>query len=399
MPRKTNFTANGNDYYRTTRTIGKNADGKPIRKQFLGKSKKEAEQKRDEYMAGLNQGLSVGYDKATFAKSFEHWLKHVHRHSIGLATYDKYSRFHRLYIADCGLAGMRLIDVTAANVQGCYNALMDVTTARNVHQIHKLLKIFFKYCIKADILLRNPLIAVELPKLPKQTETNTALSDTDIEKLVRACQEDIKHFPYVFDIFTGLREGELFALRVRDFDLTDSMITVNKSARYLSVDGKYKPVLTDTKTDASIRRVPIIAEIMTMLEIHLANVAQMLKRLDMFPADGNFLAFPSATGKYREQANFLQAFKRLCAQIGIEKGCTVHSLRHTYCTILARQGVSLLDASRLMGHSNINVTAKIYSHVSDDDKKNAVKKLASYFLSYTHDGNFYTPIYAKVFDS
>ena len=67
MPKKTNFSVNGSNYYRVTATVGKNPDGSPIRKQFYGDSKKAAEQKRDEFLAGLRQGLSVDYQKNTVA--------------------------------------------------------------------------------------------------------------------------------------------------------------------------------------------------------------------------------------------------------------------------------------------------------------------------------------------
>jgi integrase len=220
------------------------------------------------------------------------------------------------------------------------------------------------------------LLAVELPKISMQSETNTALADADIEKLVHACREDMKYFPYAFIVFTGLRAGELLALKFSDIDLKAEMISVNKSVKYLNVDGEYKPLLSETKTPSSVRRIPILAEIKPLLLEHIRLVRQASRVLSI---RGDFLLFPSATGTYREQNNFLQAFKRLCDKLGIEEGRTIHSLRHTFCTILARQGVSLLDASRLMGHSNVNITAKIYSHVSDDDKKNAVQKLAAYF--------------------
>jgi len=266
--------------------------------------------------------------KATFGIAFEHWLKHVHRHSIGLSTYDKYSSQHRLYIANSGLSGMRLIDIRSANIQGYYNALLEKTTAKNIHKVDKLLRIFFKYCLKADILIKNPLLAVELPKIPAQSESpNTALTDND-------------------------------------------------SVKYLNVDGEYRVILSETETASSIRRVPIMAEIQELLHEH---INELRKGTNVLSITGDFLLFPSTTGTYREQNNIREAFKRLCRKIGIEKGQTMHSLRHSFCTILARQGVSLLDASRLMGHSNINITAKIYSHVSDDDKKSAVKKLSSYF--------------------
>lgn len=376
MPKKTNFSVNGSNYYRVTATVGKKPDGSPIRKQFYGDSKKAAEQKRDEFLAGLRQGLSVDYQKNTFCKAFEHWLNHVQRHSIGLSTYAKYETFYRLYISDCALAGMRLIDIKAANIQGYYNSLLEKTTAKNIHQLNKILKIFFKYCLKADILIKNPLLAVELPKTPNEPEKNTALSDSDIEKLVAACKEDIKYFPFVFACFTGLRAGELLALKYKDIDFKDGMISVNKSVKYLTVDGEYKPLLSEAKTVASIRRVPILEEIKPLLQAHILHIRGASRVLSI---KGDFLLFPSATGTYREQNNFLQAFKRLCDKLDIQEGCTIHSLRHTYCTILARQGVSLLDASRLMGHSNVSITARVYSHVTDNEKKNAVQKLAAYF--------------------
>ena len=61
MPRRTNVTINNSEYYRTTCTVGHKPDGSPIRKQFYGKSRKEAEVKRDEYMQGLKAGLNFGF--------------------------------------------------------------------------------------------------------------------------------------------------------------------------------------------------------------------------------------------------------------------------------------------------------------------------------------------------
>ena len=376
MPRKTNFTANGNDYFRVTATVGKNADGSPIRKQFYGSSKKEAESKRDEYLNGIRQGLTVGYDKTTFGVAFKHWLEHVQRPAIRISTYTKYETLHRLHIATGSLVGMCLIDIKAANIQEYYYAMLKTTTAKNVYHVNKLLAVFFKYCLEDNIIIRNPLLAVKLPEIPKSTDTNTALTDADIQKLVAACKEDIKYFPFVFATFTGLRSGELLALTFKDLDFKEGMINVNKTVKYLNVDGEFKPLVSEAKTVASMRRVPILKEIQGLLQAHIQNIRQANKILSI---TGDFLLFPSATGTYREHCNFLQAFKRLCARLGIEEGCTIHSLRHTFCTILARQGVSLLDASRLMGHSNVNITAKIYSHVSDNEKKSAIQKLAAYF--------------------
>ena len=390
MPRKKNITIKPKHkdksgevreyeykYFKSQATIGRDPEGKPIRKTFYGASKKEAENKRDEFLAGLKQGLAVDYQKTTFGNAFRNWLEHVHRGSIGHSTYVKYECFHRLYIAGCELSGMKLADIRAANIQGYYNALKNRTTLKNIHQVHKLLTVFFNYCVNSDILIKSPLLAVELPKLPmKDGNANTALSERDLGKLIKACREDLKYFPFLFAAFTGLRSGELRALNYSDIDLRKWKINVDKSVKYSTVDGVYKPILSETKTAASIRKIPILEPVQGLLIEHIKSVKEAMPTI---PFSGDFLLFPSYAGTYIEQNNFLDSYQRLCDRLGIRQGRTVHSLRHTFCTILARQGVSLLDASRLMGHSNTNVTAKIYSHVTDDDKKAAVDKLRIYF--------------------
>jgi len=377
MPKKTNITVNNRDYYRVTATIGKNADGKPIRKQFYGDSKKAAESKRDEYMAGLKKGLSVDYDKAVFGVVFKHWFEHIHRHAhnVSLSSYTRYEIIYRLYIADCALSGMRLISIKSSNIEAMYNSLK--TTPNNIHNINKLLKIFFNRCVEDGALIKNPLPAKEkLPEVIQSDLTNTALTDLDIKKLITAAKADIKHFPYVFACFTGLRAGELLALNYKDLDFKDDMISVDKSVKYFTIDGEYQPIVSRPKTKGSIRRVPILPEIKSLLLAHINHVRQLHKVISI---SGDFLLFPSDAGTYRDSGNFLKTFKRLCDKLDITEGCTVHSLRHSFCTMLARRGVSLLEASRLMGHSSVNTTANIYSHVSDDDKKIAVQELAAYF--------------------
>ena len=74
MAVKTNYEKNGNNYFRVTATIGKKSDGKPIRKEFYGKSKKEAETKKDEYLNNLKSGLNLDFDKITVGNLFHIWL-------------------------------------------------------------------------------------------------------------------------------------------------------------------------------------------------------------------------------------------------------------------------------------------------------------------------------------
>jgi len=377
MPAKTNMNNNGVQYFRVTAKIGTKLDGSPLRKQFLGKNKREANEKRDAYLAQIKNGLAVNFDKDDFGTAFKVWINDIYRPAVSTSSYNRFETDYRLRIAGCGLCGMRLVDIRTPNIQALYNGLLDTCTPSTVHSVHKVMRGFFKYASETDLIIKNPLKGVKLPAKEKKSDTNTALIDSDINKLKVAAREDMSNFIFLFAVFTGLREGEILALRHKDIDMEAGTITVNKAMKFLSVDGVYQPVEGSTKTDSSIRTVPILGEIKRLLKTHIAN--EMAKHLKLGkPFSKDSILFSSSVCTYREAANVLKQFKRLCNRLEIEQA-TFHSLRHTFCTLLAKQGVPLKTASVLMGHSDIGVTAKVYTHVDDTEKKKGIEKLAAYF--------------------
>lgn len=147
--------------------------------------------------------------------------------------------------------------------------------------------------------------------------------------------------------------------------------------KYLTVDGEYCPVLSTPKTGSSIRDVPILGEIQALLKLHIRQEKEKYFELGI-PFSEDCILFSSEACTYREGHNVRKSLIRLCKRLGMEE-TTFHSLRHTFCTILARQGVSLKAASVLMGHSDIAITAKIYTHVDKAELKKEIQKLSVYF--------------------
>lgn len=377
MPKKTNVEINGSNYFRVTSTIGKDSDGKPIRKQFYGSSKKEAETKRDEYLSNIKNGLSVDYDKALFGAVFKSWFENVLRPSVALSSYQRYETDYRLRIRDSELSNMRLIDIRATNIQIFYNDLMEKYSVSAVRCVHKIFSGFFSYCIKADLIIKNPLVAVEVPKDRKIQVDSGVLSRGDIKSLISASKDDSANFIFVFAVFTGLRQGELLALTHDDIDLESGLIRVNKSVGRFSVNSKYTTVLSTTKTQGSTRDVPILDELLPLLREYIRQEKLKCLRLgNSFSKENIF--FSSVYGTYMDPSNLRKRLNRLYEKLGIEQK-TFHVLRHTFCTILAEKGIPLKTASILMGHSDISVTAKVYTHVDTAEKRRGIDKLAEYF--------------------
>ena len=172
---------------------------------------------------------------------------------------------------------------------------------------------------------------------PRGTATKNGRSLTDAERLALLSALD-GHRGEIFCklmLYCGLRPSEAQALNWSDIDLEARTVTVNKS---LKPNGS----IGAPKTVSAYRVIPIPAHLVLTLKRNAS--------------DGNMF---SHNPKWRQ---------RMWNNIRKETGITanLYDLRHTYCTDLEKMGVPINIASRFMGHSNINITAKIYTHASTE---------------------------------
>jgi len=378
MARKTNVTINNRSYYRVTATIGKKTDGTAIRKQFYGSCRREAVEKRDEYMFQLKQGLCIGFDKRALVDAFKEWFEHVHAPTLSLSSISRYETLYRLRIQPSGFALIKLADVKALHIQMFYSSMLkDKVSANTVRKIHQLLCGFFAYCVNTDLIAKNPILAVEPPKERKMLTRRSCLEKTDVEKIVAHVKENMEDFIFVFAVLTGLRQGEILALTHEDINVENGFITINKSVNYLTVDGVYQAVLSTTKTVGSIRQVPLLENLKPMLLAHMEAEREKHTKKGIKFSDRSIL-FSSESCRYVDGRNLRKRLQRLYNRLGIES-TTFHGLRHTFCSVLAENGVNPKTTSELMGHSDTRTTLKIYTHVHKEEKKRGIATLASVF--------------------
>lgn len=391
MAVKTNTKINGQEYYRLRKTVGMDKDGEPIIKPFYGVSKKDAEKKRDEYLARKAQGLKITKQQS-LARAMYIWLWQIEKMSGNAGTtFMRYEGEYRNYIQDSDFGHSILDEIDKLAVQQFYNKLFqDGKSYSIIKNLNKPLSKFFRYCVEEGYLLRNPCKGIKFDAYKNQEEGIEDFEDGEDEGKVETFDgADIKKITYEiknkklrilarFALGTGLRVGELLALEKTDVAENVSVTKTLKLMKIFDSEAEFHYELKPKKpkTKKARRKVPIPAKLKNDLaELSKIRAEEKLKLGEAYQE--NNLLFPSETGTYIDSRNLLRSWERSLKQIGVPYK-KFHALRHTFATQLLKRGEDLLVVSRLLGHSTIKTT-EIYAHVVPEVKVAATEKLNELF--------------------
>lgn len=363
--------------YSVQLVIGMNPSGSPKRKTFYGHTMKEAEGKRAEYQENLRRGTLAANEKATFGEVAALWLiqKRGQLGEKGLKQYNRYK----------SIVENQLQPLHARRVKELKPADLDIILSEYAQEGKaKKTLIYYKqaasqimdYAIENDLAFRNVFAKV---KIPAATETERQpLTDEQIRLVVEHWEGHRAGVGALIMLYCGLRRGELIPLTWADIDLEKKALTVNKSVHTVSNTFIVKQ---GAKTEAGARVVDIPDCIIPALTRAKA-------------AAGGFLVFPGADGSmltnmgYKRLWESYMHYLNICAggrdrsrcnpEIVAMEPFTAHQLRHTYATMLYDAGVDAKSAQALMGHASLEMTLKIYTHMSQRKKADSIGKLNDY---------------------
>lgn len=377
MAKKTNCTKNGKDYYRISITIGRSSNGKLIRKEFYGSSKKEAEKKRDEYLNNINQGLDIDYNKKQLSESMILWLNEYVKISNKPSTYDRYLGIYNNYIDKSVLSNKVIESIKPMDIQIFYNSLYkSKKTSSTINTINKVLKSFFTFAFNQGYITNNPCIKgkVVIPgDLKSEAKEIEIFSDEDISKILNSKNNVLIKYLSIFSLATGMRRGECLGLQWKD--IYDDEVHIERSSKTVALYDensvkRYKSILQSPKTQKSKRVIPLPNSLKSILKDIRAIQAQN-KLLAGSSYIDNDLIFCTEIGKLLDDRNISRSFKRFLKSCDVEYK-NFHALRHTYATKQFELGVPLKTVSVLLGHSDIYITANRYTHVLKHHKEQSV---------------------------
>ena len=366
MAGKKNTVNNGHEYYRITRTIGhKMVDGKkvPIKKQFLGSSKGNAEKKYKEF---LEQQASLKYegerieDTATFSFRANEYIENVLKVSTRYAqgTKDLYEGAYRNHIQGTWLDEMCVKDIKASTIQRFYNEVP--VSKSTLKRISKFLSAFYKWMVLNEYST-NVLAAVEMPEKQdtKKHDEIIVWDDDTLHYLVSQNFDFRADFLIKLMSYSGMRIGECLGLKYGD--VWDDTIHVMRQYNL----GQIKPPKYNSKRD-----IPMHRDLIRAFDRHRKWHENEME-MNHYQTE---YVFTTSNGSMYDVGNLRRAFNRFYKRHGIEPK-NFHVYRATFCTQLCKAGVPLEVTSKLMGHKSLEVTAAHYALIHMETKQSAIEKL------------------------
>ena len=351
---------------------GHDANGKPIRRNVLGKTQAEV---RAKLRLAIEAAETLDVARAgeyTVEKWVRTWYELYSKPNIREKTQAYYETFINRHIIPI-LGGIKLEKLTGRDIQRMYNevrahgriraAQKDSNpgmSASYVRGLHMMMHNCLNRAVKERLILRNPTEDCIVPKVEK-TEMKI-LKPEDIGAYLKEADRRGVMAIFYLELCTGLRKGELTALLWEDLNVEAKTISVSKQAVGVKGGGVK---ITRPKTETSIRRIAIPQQVVDLL------AAEHEKH-----PDSPYLFTSPVTGKMYHPDSIVNLHKKILKGAGLEH-IRLHDLRHTFATLALQNGVDIKTVSGMLGHYDAGFTLRTYTHATDRMQEQAAATMGN----------------------
>lgn len=334
------------------------------------KKENEAKKALRAKLVEIDEGRYIEDTKLTVESYLKQWLE-THKTNIAPSTHLRYSEFCNTINGYLGKT--ELLKLTPIIIQKFYNTLIAETKLSNstIQKIHRCLNLALKQAVGWNMLNNNPCEHVKAPR-PDPVEIKVWDEDTAKYFLYEARSEDF-YMPIALALGTGMRLGEICALKWDCVDLKKGEIIVKRSVKKV----KGKLIFKEPKTKNSIRRISIANDLKDLLVFHKKKQDKIIEENEKYNDQGYVCAWED-DGRLFTPNYVSEKFQKILKNYDVPR-IRFHDLRHTYATILLLHDVPAKVVSEALGHSSIGITLDTYSHVLPNMQKAAAEKLNGLF--------------------
>jgi len=322
---------------------------------YTAETRKEAQKWVREIRNEMERGLTHEGARITFGEWLDEWLVSK-KHHVAVQTQSYYSQIIRDYIKPV-LGRIRLRELNARQIQRFYNVkVSEGVGLRTVQKTHTVIHASLNSARKFGIIPFNPDDATNPPK-PK-SKAMKFLNREQARKLLEVSKEtNDRYYPlYYLAVVTGMREGELLALKWENVDLNKGILNVIFNLKRIPGGGLE---IGKPKTESSIRSIKLGINTIEVLRSQKKNLENE-KENDYWQDEG--FIFPSSIGTAVDPSNLIKQFRKLLEKAGLPR-IRFHDLRHTAASLMLNNGIDVLVASQRLGHAKPSITLDVYGHL------------------------------------
>lgn len=355
--------------------LGRDGTGKQKIKAVYGKTEKEVKIKLKQIKEEMIKFDTPNLPKLTMSELLTSWQTTIKKYELKPSSYDRLEQTINNNITPY-IGYLQIASLTPQDIQQYINQLTDKGYSYStIKKAYNAVNASLKMAFERDYIRKNPCINIKLPKQIKHLKSDIEFfTDEEAEMIINAAtyryhtgRYMYKHgYAIVLLLNTGIRVGELLALKWQNVDLDNRQIYICETRGQVidREETEHRYIMADrsTKTQSSCRYVPINQKALQALE-YFKSLGYNSPYV-MANSNTNVVSYRNL---YKVMSNILERNK-------IKHG-SLHTLRHTFATHLFKNGVDVKIISELLGHSDISITYDIYTHVIQSQKKKAVDVL------------------------
>ncbi len=306
---------------------------------------------------------------------FRHYLE---TKEISESTKVNYRYAWKCHVED-SIGQYKVVQVLPSDIKKLYSGLSQKGLAKSsIKRIHNLLHPVLEIAVDDDIIRKNPAKAV-WKDYGREPEGKKALTLAQHKRLMEFVKSDTMYKCYcpmlTIMLGTGVRCGELVGLTWDDVDMGKKEIHIRRTLVYKDYGDGLRLHVSTPKTKSGIRTIPMSDSVYNAFAQQKELNSLLGKDRNAFEVEGlKGFVFITRNGKpllmcsvNRVLANIVKAINAL-GQEETFPPISAHTMRHTFCTRMAENGMDIKVLQYLMGHANINITMQVYNHIADSSR-------------------------------
>jgi integrase len=343
-------------------------------------TKREAQAELIRLMETVRRGEHVDPAKLTLGEFLDRWEQGWTNLQVGPKTRERYVELIRLHVRP-HIGALPLHKLQPVHLAELYGELSEKgLSPRTIGHVHRVLHKALTVAVEWSLLARNPAAITKPPRV--QMREIEIITVEQAQKILQ-CFRGRALYPIIaLALATGMRRGELLALRWGDVDLDAGRIQVERSLEQTKAGLRFK----EPKTKHGRRGIKIPPSVIAELRAHWAQQQAQRLRLGLGRAGDGDLVFASWDGTTRSPNATTREWVRALAENKLPT-ISLHALRHTHASQLIAAGMDPVAISRRLGHASPTITLNIYAHLFANSDDRAAEIIEAAFGKVLTDEN------------